>query len=67
MAVIGVDVPSYGVVQFIGSYNGGEAQPVPEEIYSVAIEMRDDNNQPFTLPQSANVNVELGIAYEMLM
>jgi hypothetical protein len=67
MAVIGVDVSSYGVVQFIGSYNGGEAQPIPEEIYSIGIEMRDDNNQPYTLPQSANVNVELAINYEMSM
>jgi len=29
----------------------------------VNIEMRDDANQPFTLPRSANVNVELSIDY----
>jgi len=63
MAVIAVDVASFGVIQFIGSYNGGEAHPIPDEIYGVTIEMRDDNNQPFTLPQSANVNVELAVDY----
>jgi hypothetical protein len=63
IAVINVDVPSFGVIQFIGSYNGGEAHPIPEEIYGVNIEMRDDNNQPYTLPLSANVNIEFAIDY----
>lgn len=63
IAVINVDVPSFGVIQFIGSYNGGEAHPVPDEIYGVNIEMRDDNNQPYTLPLSANVNIEFAIDY----
>jgi hypothetical protein len=63
MAVVPVDVVSFGVVQFVASYNGGEAHPLPNEIYSVNIEMRDDANQPFTLPRSANVNIELSIDY----
>jgi hypothetical protein len=63
IAVINVDAPSFGVIQFIGSYNGGEAHPVPDEIYGVNIEMRDDNNQPWTLPLSANVNLEFAIDY----
>jgi hypothetical protein len=63
IAVINVDVPSFGVIQFIGSYNGGEAHPIPDEIYAVTIEMRDDNDQPYTLPLSANVNVEFAIDY----
>ena len=56
-------MPSLGVIQFIGSYNGGEAHPVPDEIYAVNIEMRDDNNQPWTLPLSANVNIEFAVDY----
>jgi hypothetical protein len=64
MAVIAVDVASFGIIQFIGSYNGGEAHPLPNEIYAVSIEMRDDANQPYTLPRgSANVNVELALDY----
>ena len=64
MAVVAVDVASFGIIQFIGSYNGGEAHPLPLEIYAVTIEMRDDANQPYTLPRgSANVNVELAIDY----
>jgi len=63
MAIIAVDVASFGVIQYIASYNGGDAHPIPDEIYGVNIEMRDDNNQPFTLPQSANVNVEIAVDY----
>ena len=63
MAVIPVDVGPFGIVQFVGSYTGGEAHPIPDEIYGVNIEMRDDNNQPFSLPLSANVNVELAVDY----
>jgi hypothetical protein len=63
IAVVNVDTTSFGVIQFIGSYNGGEAHPIPDEIYAVNIEMRDDNNQPYTLPLSANVNIELAVDY----
>jgi hypothetical protein len=65
IAVINIEVPSFGVIQFIGSYNGGEAHPVPDEIYGVNIEMRDDNNQPWTLPLSANVNIEIAVDYAL--
>lgn len=64
MAVVPVDVAPFGIVQFLGSYTGGEAHPLPDEIYSFTIEMRDDANQPFTLPDSANVNIELGLSYD---
>jgi hypothetical protein len=63
LAVVAVTNGAFEVIQFIGSYNGGEAHPIPEEIYSFSIEMRDDNNQPFFLPDTANVNVELAIDY----
>lgn len=65
VAVIACDVPSFGVIQFIGSYNGGEAHPVPDEIYGMSIEMRDDTNQPYVLPRSANVNIEFAIDYAL--
>ena len=63
LAVVAVDKAPFGVIQFIGSYNGGEAHPLPDEIYSFNIEMRDDNNMPFLLPDTANVNVEIAIDY----
>ena len=63
VAVIMVDVPQFGVIQFIASYDGGEAHPIPDEIYAMGIEMRDDNNQPYSLPLSANVNVEFAVDY----
>lgn len=63
LAVIAVTNGAFEVIQFIGSYNGGEAHPLPDEIYSFSIEMRDENNQPFLLPDTANVNVEIAIDY----
>jgi len=63
LAVVAVTNGAFEVIQFIGSYNGGEAHPLPDEIYSFSIEMRDDNNQPFFLPDTANVNVEIAIDY----
>lgn len=63
LCVVAVTNGAFGVIQFIGSYNGGEAHPLPDEIYNITIEMRDDNNQPFNLPDTANVNVELAIDY----
>ena len=37
---------------------------VPDNIYSVLIEMRDDNNQPVFLPDNGPVNVEIAFKYD---
>jgi len=36
---------------------------VPREIYSIDIELRDDQDQPYVLPDNANVNLELQFIY----
>jgi hypothetical protein len=64
LGVIPVVVPLGGVNQYIGHSAPAYSLKVANEIYSIDIEMRDDANQPFNLPDSANVNVELGILYE---
>lgn len=64
LAVIPVNVPPGGIIDYSAQLAPGYATKVAEEIYSVDIEMRDDANQPFLLPDSANVNVELSILYE---
>lgn len=64
LAVIPVDVPPGGIINYIGHSAPGYATKVASEIYAVDIEMRDDANQPFYLPDSANVNIELSILYE---
>jgi len=35
-----------------------------DTIYDITVQMRDDANQPFTLPDSAQVNLELAMTYE---
>lgn len=64
LGVVPVDVPLGGVIQYIGHSAPAYARKVASEVYSVDIEMRDDANQPFYLPDSANVNIELSILYE---
>jgi len=64
LAVVPVNVPLGGVLSYDGHSAPSYATKVASEIYSVDIEMRDDANQPFWLPDSANVNVELSILYE---
>ena len=64
LAVVPCDVPPGGIIQYTGHSTPAYALKVASEIYSVDIEMRDDANQPFYLPDSANVNVELNILYE---
>jgi len=63
LTVVPVDVPLGGIIQYVGHSTPAYARKVASEIYSVDIEMRDDANQPFYLPDSANVNIELSILY----
>lgn len=64
LGVIPVDVPLGGVIQYTGHSAPAYARKVASEIYSVDVELRDDANQPFFLPDSANVNMELSILYD---
>lgn len=64
LAVVPVDVPLGGIIQYTGHSAPAYALKVASEIYSVDVEMRDDANQPFLLPDSANVNIELNLIYE---
>lgn len=66
LAVIPVDVPPGGVIQYVGHSTPAYSLKVASEIYSVDIEMRDDANEPFFLPDSANVNIELSILYDCM-
>ena len=38
---------------------------VPREIYAIDIELRDDNNQPFFIPDNANMNLEITFRYPL--
>lgn len=63
LCVIPVDVPLGGIIQYVGHSTPAYAKKVASEIYSFDFELRDDANQPFYLPDSANVNIELSLIY----
>lgn len=60
-------IPMSGVLSN-NNYNGVGMKAyhitVPREIYSIDIEFRDDQDQPYALPDNANVNLELSLMYE---
>lgn len=64
LGVVPVDVPQGGVINYDGHSAPAYALKVSSEIYNIEVEMRDEANQPFYLPDSANVNVELNIIYQ---
>ena len=64
LAIIPVEGPSFSVIQYTATSLDSHATKVPREFYAVDIQMLDDANQPFLLPDSANVNIELAIRYE---
>ena len=63
LAVIPVNAPQLGVVQYTALTVNMMSKMV-DTIYEISIEMRDDANQPFTLPDNAQVNLELAFMYE---
>lgn len=64
LAIVPCDVPPGGIIQYMGHSTPVYSTKVASEMYSIDIEMRDDANIPFYLPDSANVNIELSILYE---
>lgn len=63
LSVIPVNAPQLGVIQYVATTINWLTK-VPDNIYEITIEMRDDANQPFLLPDSAQVNVEMGFFYK---
>ena len=63
LAVIPVNAPPLGVIQYT-ALTVNMLSKITDTIYEINIDMRDDNNQPFLLPDSANVNIELAFVYE---
>lgn len=63
LAVIPVNAPQLGVIQYT-ALTVNMMSKLVDTIYDITITMRDDANQPFTLPDSAQVNLELAMVYE---
>jgi hypothetical protein len=67
LAIVPVATSSLGVINYVPTAPLFTATKIVQEIYSIDIEVRDDNNQPFNLPDSANLQLELGIKYDKPM
>jgi len=62
LASVPITVPSFGVVSY-NQQNDAYLSKISTTINSVTIEMRDDYDQPYLLPDSATVVIELTVEY----
>ncbi len=63
LAVVPSNAPQLGVIQYT-ALTVNMMSKLVDTIYEITVEMRDDANQPFVLPDSAQVNLELAMVYE---
>ena len=62
LSVIPVNSPQLGITQYVAATINWLTK-VPDTIYEIEIQMRDDANQPYQLPDNAQVNIEMGFYY----
>ena len=63
LAVIPVNAPQLGVIQYT-ALTVNMMTKLVDTIYDITVGMRDDADQPFLLPDNAQVNLELAMVYE---
>lgn len=63
LAVVPSNAPQLGVIQYT-ALTVNMMTKLVDTIYEITVTMRDDANQPFVLPDSAQVNIELAMVYE---
>ena len=63
LASVPITVPSFGIVSY-NQQNDAYMSKISTTINQITIEMRDDYDQPYLLPDSATVVVELTIEYQ---
>ena len=63
LAVVPVNAPQLGVIQYT-ALTVNMMTKLVDTIYEITVNMRDDANQPFVLPDNAQVNLELAMVYE---
>ena len=62
LAVVPSNAPQLGVIQY-SALTVNMMSKIVDTIYEISIQMRDDANQPFVLPDNAQVNIELAFVY----
>lgn len=63
LAVVPSNAPQLGIIQYT-ALTVNMLSKLTDTIYEITVDMRDDANQPFTLPDNAQVNIELAFTYE---
>ena len=64
LGVIPNTQPPFGVITYQEQGNAPFLTSVLDDIYDLTIELRTDANTPYWLPDSASVNILLGLQYE---
>jgi hypothetical protein len=62
LAVVPSNAPQLGVIQY-SALTVNMFTKLVDTIYEITIDMRDDAGQAFTLPDNAQVNLELAFSY----
>jgi hypothetical protein len=62
-----VNCPPLGVIQWSAPPLFNFLTKVQSQLDTMTFELLDDNNQPFNLPDSANINIEIGLRYKDTM
>lgn len=65
LAIIPVNTQQFGVVQYAPT-TPTKFKRLPSEIFQLAVRLLDDNAQPFNIPDSANLNLEFHINYDIV-
>ena len=63
LAIIPVTTSQFGVIQYTPT-TPSKFKRIPGEIFQLAVRLLDDNGRPFTIPDSANLNLEFHIHYD---
>lgn len=63
LAIIPNNSPQLGVIQYVAATLTWLTS-IPKNIYEITVQMFDENNQPFNLPDNAVVNLEIGFSYD---
>ena len=61
--VVPITAPQLGVSQYV-ALTLNWLTKVPDNIYNITITMLDDANQPWTLSDAGQINIEMGFKYE---
>jgi len=63
LGVIPMNQPPFGLITYQQQGQEPYLVNVLSDIYDLTIELRNDTNAPFYLPDSASVNITLGLEY----